>query len=175
MTVHLRSTPATSHRTEHGEGPCWDTRYQRLLWVDQYAGLMHTAAYDPGTHRLRRRATFEVGRPVGAVVPIAEHGTGWMLACGEGFAHLSEDGKVSLLEQPEQHAVRPMRMNDGKCAPDGTFWAGSMAFDKTPGAGTLYRIAVDRTVQAVRTGVTISNGLAWSDNERVYNIDTATP
>jgi sugar lactone lactonase YvrE len=79
---------------------------------------------------------------------------------------------VELLAQPESDPAVPMRMNDGKCDPSGAFWAGSMAWDKTPDAGTLYRFT-GREVERMRTGLTIANGLAWAGT-RMYHIDTPT-
>ena len=65
------------------------------------------------------------------------------------------------------------RMNDGKCDPAGRLWAGTMALDLTPGAGSLYRILPDHSVTSVVTGVTCSNGLGWSPGgDRMYYIDT---
>jgi sugar lactone lactonase YvrE len=66
------------------------------------------------------------------------------------------------------------RMNDGEVDPRGRLWAGSMAFDKTPGAGALYLL--DRGVATtVLEGLTISNGTAFSagGTEMLY-IDTPT-
>src|SRR4029453_11293258 len=80
------ATPVTAERAEHAEGPAWDTRRDELLWVDQFTGLVHRARHAGGAlHPVR---TYEVGRPVGAVVPIAGE-DGWMLAAGAGFARLS--------------------------------------------------------------------------------------
>jgi sugar lactone lactonase YvrE len=172
---HLRAAPAIGHRAEHGEGPCWDPRTGQLLWVDQYAGLVHLADYDPMRGILQIARTYEIGMPVGAAVPLCDPEAGWMLACGHGFAHLGVDGQIRLLDQPEATATRRMRMNDGKCAPDGAFWAGSMAWDMTPAAGTLYRLDTQLAVRPASTDVTISNGLAWSaDGQWLYYIDTPT-
>jgi sugar lactone lactonase YvrE len=66
-------------------------------------------------------------------------------------------------------------MNEGGCDPDGRFYCGSMAYDKRPGAASLYRLNVDHTVQVVLNNVTISNGLEWSpDGSKAYYNDTAT-
>src|SRR5919107_244599 len=51
---------------------------------------------------------------------------------------MDEDGTVTVLAEPESHHQGRTRMNDGACDPQGRFWAGSMAYDERPGAGTLY-------------------------------------
>jgi len=67
-----------------------------------------------------------------------------------------------------------MRMNDACADPAGRFWAGSMAFDFTPDAGSLYRVDSDGTVEKVLDGVTISNGPAFdADGTTMYFTDTA--
>jgi sugar lactone lactonase YvrE len=72
-----------------------------------------------------------------------------------------------------EHTVPRARFNDGKCDPAGRFLAGTMAYDLTSGAGCLYRLDPDRSVTRLLTGVTISNGLAWSgDGTTLYYIDS---
>jgi len=171
----VASRVAGNHRAEHAEGPCWDPRLEKLLWVDQYAGLVHQADFDADTRRLEIEHSFQVGVPVGAVAPSIGPDGGWLLAAGHGFAHMSHDGTVTWLGQPEADAPQRMRMNDGKADPRGALWAGSMAFDKQPGAGSLYRLDPDGTITVARTRTTISNGLAFSpDGDRLYYIDTPT-
>lgn len=174
MVRTFQSKPAIGRRSDHGEGPCWDQRTGTLLWVDQYAGLVHIAVFDSHLDELTITRTYDIGAPVGAVVPSA--GTaGWMLACAAGFARMHPDGSVQLLAQPESAALRRMRMNDGKCDPNGAFWAGSMAWDKSDGAGTLYHLGPHGDLSVVLRGLTISNGLAWSaDDASMYFIDTPT-
>lgn len=66
-------------------------------------------------------------------------------------------------------------MNDGGCDPHGRFYCGSMAYEETPGAGTLYRLDADGTTTVVESEVTVSNGLVWSpDGATAYYADTAT-
>jgi SMP-30/Gluconolactonase/LRE-like region len=43
-------------------------------------------------------------------------------------------------------------MNDGGCAPDGSFWCGSLAYDEAPGRGTLFRLAPDLSVTGLAPG-----------------------
>ncbi|MBO0831772.1 MAG: SMP-30/gluconolactonase/LRE family protein [Actinobacteria bacterium] len=170
----FQGRPVIALRSDHAEGPCWDERTGTLLWVDQYAGLVNVAEFDSLLGELTVRRTYNIGVPVGAVVPSA--GTDdWVMACAAGFARLRPDDSVELLAQPESAATRRMRMNDGKCDPSGAFWAGSMAWDKTAGAGTLYRLGPDGDLGVVLRELTISNGLAWSeDGTQMYFIDTPT-
>lgn len=65
-------------------------------------------------------------------------------------------------------------MNDGVADPHGRFWAGSMAYDATPGAGSLYRVDPDRSVHRALPGLTIPNGPAFDvDGTTMFLADTA--
>jgi sugar lactone lactonase YvrE len=159
----------------HAEGPLWDDRIERLVWVDQHAGLVHVARHRPGTATLEGEQTYVLGCAIGAIVPVQPPRSDWLVACAAGFASLSDDGELEMLAQPESDVADRNRMNDGKCDPQGRFWAGSMARDQRPGAGVLYRLDPDLAVRTMLTDVTISNGLAWSaDGRRMYYIDTGT-
>ena len=66
-------------------------------------------------------------------------------------------------------------MNDGACDPQGRFWAGTMAYDESPGAGALYRLELDGSCTTVLTGLTIANGIGWSPDARtMYLNDSGT-
>jgi sugar lactone lactonase YvrE len=175
MAVELVGVPATIERYDHAEGPCWDARIGRLLWVDQYNGTVIIADYDAAAGRLTVERRYQLGHPVGAVVPVRDPDGGWMTAAALGFARLSRDGAVELLAQPEAGKPQRMRMNDGKCDDAGRFWAGSIAFDQTEGAASLYRLDPDLSVTTMLPSVTISNGLAWTaDGRSMFYIDTPT-
>jgi sugar lactone lactonase YvrE len=151
-----------------GEGARWDLADRRLYWVDIVAPALHV--YDPATDTDR---VVPVDRYLGAVAPRASGGL--IAAVQEGFATLDPTtGAVDLLTAV--HASDSgLRMNDGNCDPQGRFWAGSMALDERPGAGSLYRLDPDGSVVTMLTDVTISNGIVWSPDEAtVYYIDTPT-
>jgi sugar lactone lactonase YvrE len=98
----------------------------------------------------------------------------WIAAAGTGIALLTPDGAVDWLDRPEDRTPFPSRMNDGVADPAGRFWAGSMAYDGTPGAGSLYRTDPDGTVVRVLDGLTIANGPAFTaDGTTMYLADTA--
>jgi sugar lactone lactonase YvrE len=66
-------------------------------------------------------------------------------------------------------------MNEGACDPDGRFYGGSMAYDRQPGAGAVYRLDADGSTRVVLDRVTISNGIDWSpDGSLAYYNDTET-
>jgi sugar lactone lactonase YvrE len=66
-------------------------------------------------------------------------------------------------------------MNDGEVDPSGRFWAGTMELGAAPGRGSLYRLGPRGEVTRVLAGVSISNGLGWSPDERtLYYIDSPT-
>jgi sugar lactone lactonase YvrE len=141
------------------------------LWVDVLGCHFHRATLTAGGEPNQvRRITLD--RHVGAVAPVA--GGGYVLAAGQGFLFVDETGSVSELAQPEAGNGH-VRMNDGACDPQGRFWAGTMAYDESPGAGTLYRLELDGHCSTVLTGLTISNGLGWSpDCATMYHSDSGT-
>jgi sugar lactone lactonase YvrE len=155
-------------RAELGEGPLWDDRRQRLLFVDIMRGHVHE--FDPATGRDR---VVEFPWPVGAVA-LHENGD-WVLAAANGF-HAADPatGETRLIALVE--ADRPdNRMNDGYVDARGRFWAGTMSMRKERHAGTLYRLDADGTVSPMVTGVSTSNGIDWSpDNRTAYYADTPT-
>ena len=161
-------TLALDARAELGEGPIWDDRRQRLLFVDIMRGCVHE--FDPATGADR---VLEAGQPVGVVVP-AERGD-WIVAAQDGFHRLDPDtGGLTLIASVE--ADRPeTRMNDGAVDPRGRFWAGTMGMGGLSGCGTLYRLDQDGAVRAMLSPVSISNGITWSPDERLmYYVDTPT-
>jgi sugar lactone lactonase YvrE len=150
---------------ELGEGPHWDPRSEALYWVDVPAGLVYRRD-DDGT-----LTSWDAGEPVGAAVPRASGGL--VLTARDGFLALdTETGTVTPLAPVE--ADRPdTRMNDGSCDRAGRFYAGTMAADESPGAGSLYRLDPDLRLTRLFDGVGISNGIGWSPDEtRMYYVDS---
>jgi sugar lactone lactonase YvrE len=160
---------------ELGEGPSWDAASGTLVWVDILAGRVHRLDPPTGTDR-----ELEVGQAVGHAVPRA--GGGLVLGLRDGFALLD----AATAAQPDGTTVMPrfvapapdpdpsMRANDGKCDAQGRIWAGTMAFDPSPGRGSLVRLDPDGTLTRHLAGLTIANGMGWSpDGRTLYFIDSA--
>jgi len=153
---------------ELGEGALWDWRHGALVSVDITAGQV--LVNDPADGSSRR---IEIGQPVGAAMLEAEHGL--LLAVRDGFVSLDlRNGELGELTPVE--ADNPAnRMNDGACDRHGRAFAGTMAFDTTPGAGALYRLDPDLAVHTVFTDLSISNGIGWSPaGDVMYHVDTPT-
>ena len=153
------------------EGPRWHEERQELLWVDILGGHIHrgTLAADGSLDEV---TTISLDRHVGAVAPALEGG--YVVAAGPGFLFVDEDGNVRELAQPEAGRT-DVRMNDGACDAQGRFWAGTMAYDESPGAGALYRLELDGSCTTVLTGLTIANGIGWSpDGSAMYLNDSGT-
>jgi sugar lactone lactonase YvrE len=160
--------PVVDRRFEHPEGVVWDARRALLLWVDLLAGTI--VAWDPASGALE---TADAGQPVGAVAPRAAGGL--VCAVRDGFALLSQDGALSVID--DRLRGRSLRMNDGAVDPQGRFWAGSMPSEEAAGrpAGALYRLDPDGSASERLSGVGISNGIGWSpDGTRCYYNDSAT-
>lgn len=177
----MRAEQITDPIAYHGEGPVWAEHWGTaaegiaagggLRWVDMLAGDVLSLRPDGGVDRTH------VGDVAAALRPRA--GGGAVVAVERGFALVSPEGELTTLPElwgPEAG----LRMNEGGCDPDGRFHCGSMAYAKTPGAASLHRLSPGPDggagdVDVVLTGVTTSNGLAWSpDGSRAYYNDTPT-
>jgi sugar lactone lactonase YvrE len=148
-----------------GEGPVWDAARGELVWVDIDRGLVHrrTSAGE--------EMSLDVGQPVGCAVPRA--GGGLALALREGFALLPAAGGEPRLVAPIEHRRPDTRMNDGGCDSRGRFWAGTMSLAGDTRVAALYRLDADLTVTRVLPGVSVSNGIGWSPDDRLlYHVDT---
>jgi len=151
-----------------GEGPVWWAEQNCLLWVDIEA--CRVGIFDPAT---RHNRWFDVGSHVGCVTPTIEGDL--LVACSNGFYRFDiANGERTAIEDPEASKAFN-RFNDGKCDPWGRFWAGTMAYDFSSEAGSLYRLDHSGQIECMLTHVSISNGLAWDQEVGIfYYIDSPT-
>lgn len=152
------------YRAQWGEGPIWWEG--RLIYVDIEKHKI--ISLDP----LSGEENFhEVGQRVGTVVP--REGGGFVFAGDDGFFFLDpQDGKITSIADPESEKENN-RFNDGKCSPDGHFFAGTISLVKQEGDAKLYRLSPELKVTGAYGPVTNSNGIVWSaDGEICYYIDT---
>lgn len=172
MVLTIEAELWDEHRCELGEGPTWDARSGDVMWVDIVGQQVHRRAVDTP------RTTVHLDAAVGAIAPCETEG--WILALEKEIVRRSPDGTLHPLARFADADGRPpqtpIRANDAACDPQGRFWVGTMAWDATPDAGSLYRLDPHRgTFEAVLTGTTISNGIGWSpERDLMYYVDTAT-
>jgi sugar lactone lactonase YvrE len=167
----VRTLPApdllVDARAELGEGPVWDERSGRVVWVDIEGRAFHET--DPGTGATKSHA---MPRAISLAMPRASGG--FIATLEDGFWEVDDDSTTRRIVAVDDDAGR-LRFNDGACDPQGRLWAGTMAWDAAAGAGSLYRLDPDLRLTRMLTGVTISNGLAWSpDGATMYYVDTPT-
>jgi sugar lactone lactonase YvrE len=166
---------------ELGEGPCWDTSGPAaqvapvgpvgpadgtLLWVDIPGGRLHRTAPSSG-----ETATVDLGPPVSAVLPTRDGEV--LVSRRDRLVVIGADGAertVAAISPPPA-----VRFNDGATDPQGRVWIGSMDTDERSALGILYRLDPGGVLTPVVTGVTVSNGLAWSpDGSSLYYVDSPT-
>jgi sugar lactone lactonase YvrE len=163
----------TERIAQHGEGPIWDSDQGRLLIVDIPRGEV-LDLHDPSVGRMDSDAVgrYHVGKVAAALRP--RSAGGFVVATEHGFSLFDRDFVLER-EVPDVVTDAGIRMNDGGCDSQGRFYCGTMAYDETPGAGTLFRLEPDGTTSVAFGDVTISNGLQWSaDGATAYYNDTPT-
>ncbi len=152
-------------RARLGEGPFWHPDEQLLYWVDIYNHRVHQ--FNPATGATQ---FFDVGEVVGCIAPAGTN----RLIMGERHRLTFLDtisGKVTPILDIEDNQP-DIRLNDGKCDRIGRFWFGSMSSKGEP-QGNLYRYDLDGSLHTLQTGLTISNGLGWSpDDKNFYLTDS---
>ncbi len=149
----------TASRARLGECPVWDAAQRVLYWVDILNHRVHR--FDPETGGDR---FFDVGDVVGPMAPAGDHRL--LIAQRHTLAFLdTRKGSVTPVMTVETEAPGS-RFNDGKCDSRGRFWLGSIS--QEPGAANLYRYDPDGSLQQMESGLTISNGLGWSPDERTF-------
>jgi sugar lactone lactonase YvrE len=156
--------PVGKNCSQWGEGPIWWR--DALYYVDTQGQQVHR--FDPASGV---ETAWVIGERVGTVVP-RESG-GFAIAGDHGISWLDIDsGALTHVVDPEQD-LPENRFNDGKCSPDGRFFAGTISLTKKTGTAKLYRLDPDLTLHEAFGPVTNSNGIAWStDGKTVYYIDT---
>lgn len=154
-----------------GEGPVWDAAEQALYWVDIEQNVFHRL-YLSG-EKAGESQTFGAGVMVGALA--LRQAGGALLATQRGLARWEGPTQpLTFLVNPDANKPNN-RSNDGKVDSAGRFWVGTMSLnpDVNDPQGSLYRYDPDGSVHRMETGLTISNGLGWSpDDKRMYLTDS---
>ncbi|WP_441247650.1 SMP-30/gluconolactonase/LRE family protein [Kitasatospora sp. McL0602] len=163
----MRAEPVTDTRLTLGEGVSWDAAAQRLHWI----GIPDRRVewLDPATGR---SGSCQLDTMPGTLAP---HRDGQVvLATQRGFELLDTARETTTLIAPVEADRPDRRMNDGKCDPYGRLVAGTMQLTEPRQPGPLHRLEADGTVHPVLDGLSIPNGLAWPEPDRLWHIDTPT-
>ena len=169
LNAHMTQVePIGNYRAQWGEGPIWHDG--ALIYVDIENGMIIRLNPETGDEETCD-VKAEMGR-IGTVVP-RESG-GFVLAGDNGFFTLDESGDLKKLGDPESEKS-DNRFNDGKCSPDGHFFAGTISLVKKEGDARLYKLSKGGEISEVYGPVTNSNGLVWNAaGDTMFYIDTPT-
>lgn len=120
--------------------------------------------------RLSDIQAVEIGQTAGAVA-LARDG-GLLVAAARGLATIASDGALSF--GPDLLGDRrDVRLNDGSVDPQGRFVVGTLALGDETGHEVLLRVSPDGAVESLRTGIRLSNGIAFSpDGATIFHVDT---
>ena len=147
----------------HAEGPVW---IDGLHFVDMMAGDVVVLSPEGTIRRWHVDTVAAVVRPRtgGGLIVVGERE--FLLA--DGFGGSTRSLGVVFTDPG-------LRFNEGGCDPSGRLLVGTMAYDETPGRGTVYRLDGAGGVTVTWDQVTVSNGLGWNaTGDRAYYADTPT-
>ena len=160
-----------------GEGPFWDEDLQKLWYIDGLQENLYGAdlhLFDPVS---KEEKSWHIERALGHAIPTKDGRM--LLGLQDGLYLFSQDAwkyeEVSDIERE----IDNNRINDGKCDSHGRLWFGSMSRTANmPGrefeiTGSFYSMTPDRKIRKWFDGVGISNGIAWTaDEKKMYYVDT---
>ncbi|MDW3213870.1 MAG: SMP-30/gluconolactonase/LRE family protein [Ilumatobacteraceae bacterium] len=139
-----------------GEGPTWDARRGRLLWLDVDGQIFHQLDA-AGSH-----TEIPLDRRVSAVVPAIDDGL--IAVAGIDVVRIDESGRVGETIAPLPPDGDGLA-NDARCDPMGRLWVGTV--DRSGDQrGGLFCVADDGSTVQVRDGIALSNGIDWSPDGR---------
>jgi sugar lactone lactonase YvrE len=146
-----------------GESPVWNAREGVLYWVDIQGKRVHRFHPVTGSNQ-----TFDLPEIVTSIALRAAGGL--VLTLTKHFATFEpETLELRLLGEVEADLPNN-RFNDGKCDPQGRFWAGTMdAVKWSAPSGNLFRLDATGAITRMQGNVVCSNGSGWSpDGRRMY-------
>jgi len=147
-----------------GEGPLWHPVEKCLYWLDILRGQV--LVYDPSTSK--HRIVYE-GEPVGGMTLQADGSLLFLMS--KGVIASWRKGKLATLTQIKDTYEQERRFNDAIADPAGRVYAGTMSLEDYTGG--FYRIDTDGTAVKLLENVKISNGMAFSpDNKRLFFTET---
>jgi sugar lactone lactonase YvrE len=150
-----------------GESPVWDDRRGLVFLCDIPTGRLLALRLGEGIVR-----EWVLGENV-CSIGLCESGR-LVVALTREVILFDPDSGVSHSLARLEGELSTNRLNDGKVGPDGAFWVGTTdQRAQREAVCSLYRIGADGQMIARKTGLIISNGLAWSpDGGILYHSDS---
>jgi len=154
---------------ELGESPMWAPGEAALYWFDVPPRRLLRRVLPDGetvvTQLEKVPASFG-WREGGGMIFAFRNGLVLTDATGAVEREISCEGVVDFATQ---------RFNDGAVDRRGRFWVGGFHPKVDPGGGGLFRVDPDLTVRKMDSGVTMSNGIAWSPDDRTMYFADSRP
>ena len=147
-----------------GEGPYYDSRYDRISWVD----IVGQALYMKDKNGIKK---VEFEEKISAAIPIKNQ-NGYMV-CGERNLFLYIDDKIIKYKNIEHLMKKGQRCNDAKADRLGRLWFTTITDDEhyKPG-GNLYLLEKGN-IRLMEEDVMLANGMAFShDDQFFYFVDS---
>lgn len=171
--MELQIDKVGASRDMLGEGALWDSRAQRLYWVDAMRKLVRRL--DPATGQV---TDWTMPSHVGSVALTQSQGR-LVVALRDGFYVLDlGSGQVAPMALPPELPA-DARMNDGKVDRQGRFLVGTILenpWTRTDGqkcGGVLYRLNADRSLERLEDDLRLSNATCFSPaGDRLYFADS---
>jgi len=157
-----------------GENPNWNQEEKSLYWLDMYKPSINI--YNT---KENRNEEIILEKRIGCMALRQKTSSNIIAGMIDGiyFIELGTK-KLTLIGNPEK-AFPNNRFNDGKCDPEGRFWAGTMSMEgdegkqDLPAESSLFCVNQDLTIRKKIHKIKIANGLAWDINKNLmYFIDT---
>ena len=150
------------------EGPLWHKERVSCFWVDIENGVLYEYHWES---KIINTWSFDYKLSL----VIQAKGNEVIIALNRSIARFDlVTEKLEWIVDLES-GLPNNRCNDGACDSRGRIWVGTMDMDCREGAAALYCIGPDGIPEKKLDKVTISNGLAWTqDNKTFYYIDTPT-
>lgn len=144
-----------------GEGPLWHVETQTLYWIDHLKSQFFTYTLLSG-----QLTPYDLPYKPGCLAFL--EGGGLLVAATNGL-NVWRDNTLTPITGNIAHQP-PNRFNDGAADRAGRFWVGTASDEPV---NHLYCVDTDGTVQIVEHNIGISNGIAWSpDNKTLYYSDS---
>lgn len=150
-----------------GEGPLWDSKNEKIYWVDIEGCKVHSLDFTAKTHKFWQTPTM-----VGAVSLTNKKDVLLIGMQGQLALLNTVSNDIEICGQIDESKTKN-RCNDGQIDALGRLWIGTMQVSNQKNEGSLFCVSSDMKPAVKLTNLGISNGIGWSlDDKAFYFIDS---